>query len=81
MTIAAMDLFGTPARVLKHPGAYAAMPGTGPDGKCCRDCAHYRPSKWHDRIYRKCGLIHATNGAGTDILATAPACKRYEEPK
>lgn len=73
-----VDLFGQTPRVLKHPGAYAAMPGSGPVGKFCKDCEHYAPSKHHDHIYRKCALAKATNGAGTDILANAPACRRYE---
>jgi hypothetical protein len=64
-----------------EPRGYAAMPGTGPEGKTCRDCAHYcrRPNVAGN--YSKCGLNYArwTGGRGSDILARSPACHRFNE--
>lgn len=65
-----------------EPRGYAALPGTGPAGKCCRDCAHYTHKGNVAGSYPKCWLNRArwTGGRGSDILAKAPACSRYEEP-
>jgi hypothetical protein len=85
------DLFGrelTPEearRVMRSPrqprkSAYAAPPGSGPDGKRCKDCKHARTTAFHSsKVYWKCGLVVSTRGAGTDIRVRAPACKRFEE--
>jgi hypothetical protein len=60
-----------------------ARPGTGPEGKKCKDCAHYSGYRsGAGRIYRKCALMrHAwTRGPGSDIKANWPACAKYAEP-
>ena len=61
---------------------YAAQPGTGPDGKTCRDCAHKVTCGNHGgKSFIKCELRRATwtNGEGTDILARSPACSKFVE--
>lgn len=65
-----------------EPRGYAAPPGTGPEGKTCRDCAHYaRNYTGSGKSFPKCNLARAkwTGGRGSDILARAPACNRFEE--
>lgn len=58
---------------------YAAIPGTGPDGETCKTCRHIYRNKMA-KTYLKCSLMreHWTGGAGTDIKASAPACRRWE---
>lgn len=61
---------------------YAAPPGTGPDGKTCRDCEHKKTmGNYGGKHYIKCDLRRATwtNGEGTDILARSPACSKFTE--
>lgn len=67
----------------KSPGkknGYAAQPGTGPAGECCKTCAHLYRNKWA-KTYLKCDLMRAvwTGGAGTDVKASSPACRRFEK--
>jgi hypothetical protein len=75
-----------PAKVRgKHyiePRGYAAPPGAGPAGKTCRDCANFTHGGTGRRSFPKCGLNQArwTSGRGSDILASAPACRLFEEP-
>lgn len=63
-----------------QPKGYAAPPGTGPKDFTCADCAHLARRKLGG-TYIKCGLVAAkwTGGAGTDIKASAAAC-RYFQP-
>jgi hypothetical protein len=65
-----------------EPRGYAAQPGTGPDGKQCRNCDHYTHKGGVAGTYPKCGANVArwTGGRGSDILAKAPACSKFEEP-
>lgn len=72
------DLFGNETKQVKHPGAYPAPPGSGPAEKVCRQCGHYRSVGYHNKAYRKCAQIKWTNGAGTDIKASSPACRFFE---
>ena len=62
------------------PRGYAALPGTGPEGETCKSCAHLT-HRILSRPYIKCGLMKSywTGGRGSDILARAPACKRWEK--
>lgn len=62
-----------------QPKGYAAPPGTGPQGETCKTCKHIARIQCA-KVYRKCGLMRAnwTGGPGTDIKATAPACKLWE---
>jgi hypothetical protein len=60
-----IDLFGPvpPQQIAacgsrKGIGAYAAMPGSGPEGKRCKDCANAYPKRWQ-RVYWKCKLVVA----------------------
>ena len=60
---------------------YAAPPGTGPEDKTCRDCAHKRRlGNYGGKSFLKCVLREATwtHGEGTDILARTPACSKFE---
>jgi hypothetical protein len=60
---------------------YAAQPGTGPEGKTCKDCKYKASmSNGGSKHWIKCGLRKATwtNGEGTDILARSPACSKFE---
>ena len=64
---------------------YAAPPGTGPEGKTCKDCAHkQRRGNYGGKSFLKCELRQATwtHGEGTDILAGSPACSKFapQEP-
>ena len=65
------DLFGGDTRTYAGNG-YAADPGTGPAGETCGSCAHYEPGR-----FKKCGIGRKSNGPGTDILKSAPACHRW----
>lgn len=74
------DLFGE-GRQLR--GLYAAPPGTGPAGETCGTCRHVvkcgnpgSKGRWF-----KCKAIEHrwTGGRATDVLATAPACERWEK--
>jgi hypothetical protein len=61
---------------------YAAPPGTGPEGKTCKDCQHkQRLGNYGGKSYIKCLLRQATwtHGEGTDILARSPACNKFEQ--
>ncbi len=93
MISAELDLFGAPivegdrgaltrATRPKKTG-YASTPGTGPAGKTCRDCEHYCSVPYHNKTWRKCGLLKKvwTHGPGTDIKASSPACEKFEEAK
>jgi hypothetical protein len=61
------------------PKGYAWAPGSGPAGETCKTCRHYSIRRLGG-TYRKCGLMRAvwTGGPGTDIKASAPACKKWE---
>lgn len=60
-----------------HFRAYAAKPGTGPDGEICRTCSHSYARRF-SKNYWKCGLVPATGGQGTDIRLKSPACSKWE---
>lgn len=63
---------------------YAAQPGTGPEGKTCKQCQHKHSfggnNSGHAKTFIKCELRRATwtHGEGTDILASSPACSKFE---
>src|SRR6478735_1718908 len=64
------------------PKGYAAVPGTGPEGKTCRDCKHKQTmSNTGAKSWIKCDLMRAawTHGPGSDIRAGSPACRRFEQ--
>jgi len=83
------DLFGEiPAQVIDapkpkgtQPKGYAGIPGSGPEGKKCRHCAHYiiryTPAGY---THPKCDLMRHrwTSGRGSDIKVSSPACGRFE---
>jgi hypothetical protein len=63
-----------------EPHGYAAPPGTGPDGKTCRDCRYKQTqSNTGAKSWIKCELRRATwtHGPGTDIRASSPACAKF----
>lgn len=63
------------------PKGYAAVPGSGPEGKTCRDCKHKQTqSNTGAKSWIKCELNRAnwTHGPGSDIRAGSPACRRFE---
>lgn len=71
-----------PKRKPTVKNGYAAPPGTGPEGKTCRDCAHkHTMGAGHAKSWIKCELRRATwtGGEGTDILARSPACSKFEQ--
>jgi len=73
------DLFGEIHPVVKHRvKGYAAAPGSGPAGETCKTCRHHVIIQIKN-IYHKCGLVHWTAGAKTDIRLKSPACRRWEE--
>lgn len=61
---------------------HAAPPGTGPTGETCRGCAHKHSmvSQGGTKRWIKCDLRRATwtSGPGTDILASSPACSKFQ---
>jgi hypothetical protein len=62
------------------PNGYAAPPGTGPEGKTCRDCTHkHTMSNTGAKSWIKCDLRRATwtHGPGSDIRASSPACAKF----
>lgn len=62
------------------PQGYAAQPGTGPEGKTCRDCRYKQTqSNTGAKSWIKCELRRATwtHGPGTDIRAGSPACAKF----
>jgi hypothetical protein len=62
---------------------YAAPPGSGPDGKTCKGCLWFRRNETYNRTFLKCGHESApkwTHSYGTDIRATAPACRHWADP-
>jgi hypothetical protein len=63
------------------PKGYAALPGSGPEGKTCKDCKHkHTMSNTGNKSWIKCDLMRAawTHGPGSDIRAGSPACRRFE---
>lgn len=71
-----------PSRNPIKKNGYAAQPGTGPEGKCCKDCKHkVTVSNTGNKSWVKCELRRATwtHGEGTDILARSPACSKFEQ--
>lgn len=87
--LTAPELFTLPPQSKRSAGAYfrskayAAAPGTGPDGETCGTCAH---SGWRGNVagrYLKCGLMRATwsGGKGSDVKVRSPACSKWERPK
>lgn len=58
---------------------YSAPPGTGPSGETCKTCKHLYRNRMA-KTYLKCELMRSawTGGAGTDVLASAPACRNWE---
>ena len=83
------DMFGNEvsvaeARVLlgrktTQPKGYAAPPGTGPEGETCKSCRYIYRNEM-SKTYLKCELNRAnwTGGPGSDIRASAPACRKWE---
>lgn len=80
-----LDVPSTPVHGIdwwKNPKVrgYAGTPGKGPKGETCRTCLHYVQLRYA-AVYRKCAIMRPywTGGYRTDILATAPACPRWEK--
>ena len=71
------DLFSQEVKLIKRPDAYAAMPGTGPDGMQCRHCDHLERTMRGDRKVSKCGLLAPKLGKATDISMNSAACSRF----
>jgi hypothetical protein len=72
---------GKQKRKPTEPKGYAAVPGSGPEGKTCRDCKHKNTmSNTGAKSWIKCDLMKAawTHGPGSDIRAGSPACRRFE---
>lgn len=65
-------------RLQERPKGYAAPPGSGPSGETCKTCAHSYRRESGAKAYRKCDLVRATKGPGSDILLRSPACSRWE---
>ena len=77
-----MNLFNEPDEpgAKKIKGGHAAPPAGGSEGETCKKCGNYYRVNYHDKYYRKCGLMqHAwTHGPGSDIKASDPACRLWE---
>jgi ribosomal protein L37AE/L43A len=61
---------------------YAFTPGTGPKGETCKTCEHIFRNRMA-KTYLKCAKAKYkwTGGAGSDILASSPACREWEAKK
>ena len=61
--------------------AHPAPPGSGPEGKTCRQCAYSVRVPWHDYAYWKCGRMieRWTHGRDSDIRLKDAACKKFKE--
>lgn len=70
---------GEKKRKPARPNGYAKPPGTGPEGETCATCANFCRVDYHNRTYRKCALVTWTHGPGSDILASAAACRLWAE--
>jgi hypothetical protein len=59
---------------------HAANPGSGPEDETCGTCRHLARVHYHDKTYRKCGLMkhNWTHGPGSDIRRKDPACRWWE---
>lgn len=64
-----------------QPAGYADLPGTGPEGKQCRDCAFDLAHSSGKKSWHKCELMRAvwTGSRRTDILAKSPACRKFKD--
>ena len=62
------------------PSGYAWMPGTGPEGRCCKHCKFFF-RKEMGKTYFKCEKVRKywTGGSGTDIKANAKTCRLFKE--
>lgn len=59
---------------------YADVPGTGPEGKTCGDCAFLRNTGNPGmKPHYKCGKTTYTAGDATTIKARTPACRLFEQ--
>jgi len=74
----AFDAVGEGITVRGNLDAYAATPGSGPDGETCRSCRHSVCNRPGNRRYWKCRLVRSTNSPATDIRLKTPACWRWE---
>lgn len=84
MTDSTPDLFGAPTTAIAKPKeagkyAYPAMPGTGPEGRRCRDCAHCVRIQL-SRAYHKCLRNRGrwAHSSTTEINTRSPACRLFE---
>lgn len=72
------DLYRQAVKLVRNISAYAGLPGTGPNDRQCKHCAHFLRFE-RSRTWFKCGLGRVTNGKATDIKATAPSCLHFKE--
>jgi hypothetical protein len=76
-----LDLFGDTPAPLHAPGytrprGYAGIPGTGPAGEICGNCAHCVRTPGYAKC--KAALAKWTHGRATDILLNTPACAKWQ---
>lgn len=79
-----VELFELPKKQIKSGNGYAATVGSyGNESVTCKQCEHYTRVGSGSGVYRKCWLMkpHWTNGSGTDIKASAPACRFFMRDK
>lgn len=62
------------------PNGYFTRPGSGPAGETCKTCAHRVHKQLSGKVVSKCDKARGawTNGRGSDILASSPACSGWE---
>lgn len=66
-----------PNGIARH-GSYAFFPGSGPENRCCCDCASMR----EDRRKHFCGVYQQITGnKGTAIDRLSPACRHFVQAK
>lgn len=63
-------------------GGYAHFPGTGPDGKQCRDCAHMQEAGTRKRVCAEWARLMQEEGppkSWRSIDSAASACKYFAQ--
>ena len=60
---------------------YGAPPGSGPQGETCKTCRYRVQMSGSSQRWSKCEKARWrwTGGRATDILASAPACKLWQD--
>lgn len=62
-----------------QPRGYAYFPGTGPAGETCKTCEYKESHRRWIKCNHEMARAKHTGGRGSDILASAAACKYWQK--